>query len=954
VPGEVRVSAHAAKRPFFPRMVRMFSIPIIIGWALFAVTTNTFVPKVEDVATELAGPEVPTYAPSQYALLHIGDKFKESNSTSLTMLVLEADHPLDDQDHRYYDDLVSRLKADTKHVQYVMDLWGKPITAAGAQSIDGKATYVLVRTAGNVGQIEANESVAAVRDIVDKDSPPNGTKIYVSGNAPMASDTLTIANNSLNNITIVTIILIFVMLLLVYRSLTNVAVPMYSVLFEILIAKGLVSTLGHYGYIPMSSFAVNIVVSLTLGAGTDYGIFLLGRYHEARQLGESREDAYYTAYRGVAPIIIGSGLTIAGSCFCLSFARLDYFHTMGPAVAISMLFTIAAALTLAPALLTLGSLFGLFDPKQLTRGRLYRRIGASVVRWPVPILAASMAVVVLGAIFVPSYEVSYDDRAYQPSTGAANEGFTASDRHFSQSKLFTEMMMVESDHDMRNSADFISLDRVAKELIRLPGVAMVQSITRPLGRPLDHANVPYLFTVQGGAAGQQLPFNEHQNDNTDDQAKIQADTVATLGKTIDLTQKLADDLNTTVLTLENLQQVTDEVNSDIANLDDTFRPLKAYFYWEPHCDDIPVCYAMKSLFDGLDGLDALDEQIHNAVLDFQAVNALMPQMVAQLKIQRDETQALQTVIVNSYGPAHLQATQTNQTFDDQINVGNDFDASRSDDYFYMPREGFDNEDVKTGMQLMMSPDGKAARFVITHEGNAMAPEGITHVEQFPDAVKAALKETSLAGAKIYIGGAASNNKDIKEYAASDLKIVAIAAFVLIFLIMLILTRSLMAAIVIPGTVAFSFAGAFGLSIMVWQHLVGLHLHWLVLPITFVILVAVGSDYNLLLIARVREEIGIGMQTTALHTGLIRALGSTGGVVTSAGLVFAITMLAMLASDLKTIAQVGTTVCIGLLLDTLIVRSFVVPCLIRLLGPWFWWPTLVRNRPHLPNFLEPAR
>ena len=98
----------------------------------------------------------------------------------------------------------------------------------------------------------------------------------------------------------------------------------------------------------MSSFAVNIVVSLTLGAGTDYGIFLMGRYHEARQLGESREEAYYTAYRGVSPIIIGSGLTIAGAGFCLSFARLDYFHTMGPAVAISMLFTISAALTLGP------------------------------------------------------------------------------------------------------------------------------------------------------------------------------------------------------------------------------------------------------------------------------------------------------------------------------------------------------------------------------------------------------------------------------------------------------------------------------------------------------------------------------------------------------------------------------------------------------------------------------
>jgi transport protein len=933
------VSAHRANRPFFARTVRFLAIPIIVFWGLVAVTTNTFIPKVEDVAAALAGPMIPTYAPSQVAMLHIGEKFHESTSTSLTMVVLEADHPLDDKDHQYYDDLMQRLKQDTQHVQYVMDLWGKPFSAAGAQSVDGKATYVLLRLAGDIGQIQANQSVDAVRDIIAKDTPPPGLKAYVSGAAPLASDTLTIANSSLNNITIVTIFLIIAMLLIVYRAPSTVLMPLASVLFEMLIAKGVVSTLGHFGVIPLSSFAVNMVVSLTLGAGTDYGIFLMGRYQEARQLGESREEAYYTAYRSVSPIIIGSGLTIAGAGFCLSFARLDYFHTMGPAVAIAMLLTISAALTLGPAILTVGSLFGLFDPKRMVRGHLYRRIAASVVRWPVPILAASCAVVMLGAIFVPTYQVSYDDRAYQPSDAPANQGFKASDRHFPSSKLFSEMLMVESDHDMRNSADFISLDRVAGALIRVPGVAMVQSITRPLGRPLDRATMPYLFTTQGGGSGQQLPFNQTQNGDTDKQAQIQADTVATLGKTIDLTQKLADDLHTTVLTFENLQAVTDEVNSDISNLDDFMRPLKSYFYWEPHCFDIPVCYAFKSLFDGLDGIDALDQQIANAVTDFQAVDALMPQMVTQLKIQRDETQALQTVIVHSYGPAHLQSTQTDQTFDDMINVGNDFDKSRSDSYFYMPREAFDNEDVKTGMQLMMSPDGKAARFIVTHEGNAMGPEGVEHVEKFPEAIQIALKETSLAGAKIYIGGAGSNNKDIKEYSASDLLIVAIAAFILIFLIMLFITRSLMAALVIPGTVAFSFAGAFGLSILVWQHLIGLHLHWLVLPITFIILVAVGSDYNLLLIARVKEEIHAG-----LHTGLIRALGSTGGVVTSAGLVFAFTMLAMLTSDLKTIGQVGTTVCIGLLLDTLIVRSFIVPCLLRLLGPWFWWPTLVRSRP----------
>ena len=98
-------------------------------------------------------------------------------------------------------------------------------------------------------------------------------------------------------------------------------------------------------------------------------------------------------------------------------------------------------------------------------------------------------------------------------------------------------------------------------LIRLPGVAMVQSITRPMGRALEHATLPYLFTTQGSGSGQQLPFNEQQNANTDKQAQINADTVRVLRKEIDFFQQMSDELHKTVLTVEDLQKVTDEMNS---------------------------------------------------------------------------------------------------------------------------------------------------------------------------------------------------------------------------------------------------------------------------------------------------------------------------------------------------------------------------------------------------------
>src|SRR4029078_5373674 len=97
-------------------------------------------------------------------------------------------------------------------------------------------------------------------------------------------------------------------------------------------------------------------------------------------------------------------------------------------------------------------------------------------------------------------------------------------------------------------------------------------------------------------------------------------------------------------------------------------------------------------------------------------------------------------LVNTYGQSALQSTQTDQTFFDEVNVGLDFEQSRSEDFFYIPHEGFDNEDIKTGMQLLMSPDGKAARFIVTHEGDAMGPEGVDHVHASPADMTTTLNE----------------------------------------------------------------------------------------------------------------------------------------------------------------------------------------------------------------------
>jgi putative drug exporter of the RND superfamily len=137
----------------------------------------------------------------------------------------------------------------------------------------------------------------------------------------------------------------------------------------------------------------------------------------------------------------------------------------------------------------------------------------------------------------------------------------------------------------------------------------------------------------------------------------------------------------------------------------------------------------------------------------------------------------------------------------------------------------------------------------------------------------------------------------------------------------------------------SLGASFGLAVLLWQYILGIQLHWMVLAMSVIILLAVGSDYNLLLVSRMKEEVGAG-----INTGIIRAMGGTGKVVTTAGLVFAATMASMAVSDLRIIGQIGTTIGLGLLFDTMIVRSFMTPSIAALLGRWFWWPQRVRPRP----------
>ncbi|MFN8032137.1 MAG: MMPL family transporter [Mycobacterium sp.] len=933
------MSRHTPGKPRIPNLIRRLAIPIAIFWLALAASTNALVPPLEEVGRIHNVAQASPDAPSLIAAKRVGQVFGEYDTDSLVTIVIEGQQPLGDEAHRFGDTLVAAMRADKTHVQHVQYFWGDPLTAAGAQSNDGKAAQIQVYLAGDAGGSEANESVAAVRKIVADTPAPAGIRAFVSGPAALVADEFAVGETGHIKVTALTFGVIGIMLLIVYRSITTALLTLVAVAIQVAAARGVVALLGHIGLIPLSTYATNLLTLLAVAAGTDYAIFLLGRYQEARQAAEDRMAAYFTMYRSTAHVIVGSGLTVAAAIFCLRFTRTPYFQSLGVPAGIGVLVTLVASLTLTPAVITVGSTIGLFDPKRAMRIRGWRRIGTAIVRWPGPILVASVSVALIGLLALPGYKTSYDARRYQPDWAPAKVGYAAAERHFSTARLNPEVLMVESDKDLRTPANMIVLEKVAKAVFRVPGVAMVQSITRPLGTPLDHTSLGFAMSAQSSAQLQSLPFQQAR-------AADLARQVAEITKSIDLlrqqytlqqqasaaTDEQAKAFGETVATVKDLRD-------KVANLDDFFRPLRNYFYWEPHCFDIPLCAAVRSVFDALDGVNNLTDQFSQVTASLDKLNALQPQLLALIPQQIQTQEANKALAEANYATQTGLFAQQQEALKNSDAMGKAFDEAKDDSSFYLPPEVFDNSEFKRGLGLFVSPDGKAARMIITHDGDPATPQGISHIDPIRQAAQEALKGTPLAGSQIFIGGTASAFKDARDMANYDLIIVAIAAVSLILLIMIFVTRSVVAALAIVGTVVLSLGASFGLSVLIWQHLLGIQLYWIVLALAVIILLAVGSDYNLLVISRFKEEIGAG-----LNTGLIRTMAGTGSVVTAAGLVFAFTMCGFAFGDLMVLAQIGTTIGVGLIFDTLIVRSFMTPSIAAVLGRWFWWPLKVRPRP----------
>ena len=200
------------------------------------------------------------------------------------------------------------------------------------------------------------------------------------------------------------------------------------------------------------------------------------------------------------------------------------------------------------------------------------------------------------------------------------------------------------------------------------------------------------------------------------------------------------------------------------------------------------------------------------------------------------------------------------------------------------------------------------------------------VDSITRTARGAEPNTALDGASMSVAGYTATLRDMRNFYNHDIRMIIAMTVIVVLLILIALLRALVAPLYLIGSVLVSYLSALGIGAVVFQGILGQELHWSVPGLTFIILVAVGADYNMLLISRIRDESPHGIRYGVIHT-----VGSTGGVITAAGLIFAASMFGLLFASISTVIQAGFVVGIGILMDTFVVRTITVPAIAVLVG-----------------------
>ena len=447
--------------------------------------------------------------------------FPQTRAKSQMVVVLaRGDGPLNSADWEAAHRLAERLAPEALPQLPIVEVWTPqtPVIGKMLASEDGRAALIVVLLKNEFMALDNIRALDAVRKTVEEarasDDFPPGLEAGISGSAAIGGDMLASAHESVKNTELATVALVVAILLIVYRAPLLVLVPLVAITVSVAVSLDAVAQLTEINRLPglehvdFKVFKTTkiFVVVILFGSGTDFCLFLISRFREELERGRSQAEAVAAALSQVGEALVGSAMTTVLGLGTMFFADFGKYRNSGPAIALCLAITLAACLTLAPALLRAfgRAVFWPFgvDAERATSPERAETPGGSrmtafwewisrfILARPVAILATSLLLMAPLAYRGLSVEVSYDLLEELRSDRPSVIGTRLLRRHFAPGDTGPIVVLARREgagFDQREGEQEIA--RLTKLLYDIPGVAYVRSISEPLGDTPGYANI---------------------------------------------------------------------------------------------------------------------------------------------------------------------------------------------------------------------------------------------------------------------------------------------------------------------------------------------------------------------------------------------------------------------------------------------------------------------------------
>ena len=966
----------------FGHVIVPLRFPLLLLWIALALLLGATAPSISDVSSSDQTSFLPAASDSIAARTLEAEKFAASGSASSGLLVFEREGGLTAADRGFAETVHNWLLSPQGPaiVQDVVSVFSHPEQASTLVSPNSAAMLLRVNFTVEAFQPVVDEATYAIRERVER-GKPDGLAVHFTGEAGLGTDLVDSVVESTDRTTIVTVVLVIVLLFFIYRAPLAILIPLITITLAYLVARGILGYLAQFGW-QISSLLDTYMVVLVFGAGTDYSLFFISRFREEL----ARNSAYEAAVRSVqriGAVIAASAITTMVGLSALGMARFGIVKSMGPGLALAVGITLLAGLTLTPALL---SLFGryLFWPRKTNventqPSSLWIHISNLVARRPlisVVLITVLLAIPYTGLL---QYRESLAVVASLPMTTDSRQGFDAIAKHFPRGEFAPAVVLVElpESADLSSTPYLRAIATWQEELRAMETVEQIRTIIDPIGDGTAAG-----FTVPAQLAQIAASLRGPQANGNESPAR-QIDAAAAQ---VDVLQRYVDELAGAFPAVTQAGQFT-QTRAALADLSATTAALRNQAHPTTQLRQLAAQLRRPDLSESADApaaalapvhryLDELSEAFPNVTGQTAYAEAarlladsrqLAENTTASSNLSAQQRVALQSQFQGLVGeiatrldllaaffadqpdavffPSDLAAREPGENpipaalgnLADALSALREVFAAYPRPYF-MPTTLPSVQEASSAIApVFFSEDGTTIRFFVILDENPLSPEAITSLGEIRQTLEEG-RDGPLASAKVFLGGATAESADIQQVVRQDLRTVGVVTVVGIFAVLAILLRSLVAPLYLVGTVVFSYGSSLGLSTLFFQGVLGHEGVYYLLPLTvMVMLIALGADYNVFLVHRIREE----SATLPLRDGVRVASARTGAIITAAGVILAGTFAALTASPLQMLFQMGAAVALGILIDALVVRSLLVPGIVTLVGKANWWPASIK-------------